>query len=175
MSMPEKRTTPKKMGRNAEIEPKELLKRYVALKQFLQDNWGRIGLKLPRVRKPDDVWAILNLVPDAKWRPAFRDFPTGCLLLNGSAKVSWRQVRETREQHEQVEKAGGRLSLESHNVHQTAQSARTAFEAAVAESQKQQNSEWTPLQLQKLAKQLRVEELTQGSIPARYELDTGTG
>jgi hypothetical protein len=159
--MTKKRNNPGKMGRDEEIAPEELLKRYAALKRFLEDNWGRIGLALPRVRKPEKVRALLNLAPNAKWHPAFRDFPTGCLLLDGSVKVSWRQLRETREQHKQTQKTVGLLSLESHNAHQAAQAARIAFEAAVAEFQHQQDAERTQLRLRKIAKHLRVEELTQ--------------
>jgi hypothetical protein len=92
--------------------------------------------------------------------PAFRDFPTGCLLLDGSAKVGWRQLRETREQYKQTEKIVGQLSLESHNVHQTAQAARAGFESAVAECQQQQNSKPAQRRFREITKQLRVEELT---------------
>src|SRR5262245_50555731 len=91
--------TSKKLGRDQEIAPEELLKRYAAMKRFLEDNWGRFGLKLPRVSKPEKVKKVLNLVHDARWHPAFRDFPTGCLLGDGSAKVSWREVRLTREKY----------------------------------------------------------------------------
>ncbi len=150
----------KQLGRDEEINPDELLKRYAALKRFLEDNWGRIGLDLPRVRKPDDVKSILNRVPDVLWLPAFRDFPMGCLLQDGSEEVSWREVRETREKYKEAKREEGRLSLESHTVHQEAQNARTALEAAAAEYKKQQDVKRAQNQLQRLAKQLRVEELT---------------
>lgn len=158
--MSKKRANPIKVGRDEEIKPEELLKRYAALKRFLENNWGRIGEALPKVRKPEDVLAVFNLVPNAKWHPAFRDFPTECLLLDGSVKVSWRELRETREQYKQTEKTVGQLSLESHNVHQAAQAARAGFAAAVAECQRQQNSKSAQRWLRESDKQLRVEELT---------------
>ncbi|MGH9515923.1 MAG: hypothetical protein ACRD3P_09635 [Terriglobales bacterium] len=157
MSKAQKRL--KRLGRDQEIEPQELLKRYAALKRFLEDNWGRIGLKLPRVRKPEDVRAVLTSTRNAQWLPAFRDYPTGCLLLDGSRRVSWRQVRETREQYKHARATEGRLSLESHNAHVAAQNARTAFEAAVAEYQQQENSKLVDRQLEKISKQLRVDDL----------------
>ena len=150
----------KKLGRDEEISPDELLRRYAALKRFLEDNWGRIGLDLPRVRKPDDVKSILNRVPNVTWLPAFRDFPTRCLLLDGSEQVSWRKVRETREKYNKARLEEGRLSLESHNAHQAAQNARTAFEAAAAEYKEHQDAKKARNQLQNIAKQLRVDELT---------------
>src|ERR1700674_3545276 len=121
--MSKDRETAKKLGRDEKIDPGELLRRYAALKRFLEDNWGRIGLDLPRVRRPEGVKTILNRVRDAKWCPAFRDFPMGCLLLDGSVKVSWRKVRETREKYEEAQLAEGRLSLESHKMNEAAQNA----------------------------------------------------
>jgi hypothetical protein len=59
-AMSENTKAAKKLGRDEEIKPAELLRRYAALKRFLEDNWGRIGLDLPRVRKPDDVKSVLN-------------------------------------------------------------------------------------------------------------------
>jgi hypothetical protein len=150
----------KKLGRDEEISPDELLRRYAALKRFLEDNWGRIGLDLPRVRQPDDVKSILNRVPDAHWLPAFRDFPMGCLLKDGSEQVSWRKVRETREKYNEAKLEEGRLSLESYNAHLAAQNARTAFEAAAAEYKEHQDAKKAQDQLQNIAKQLRIEELT---------------
>jgi hypothetical protein len=114
--MPKDQKTRKKFGREQEVEPEELVRRYAALKRFLDDNWGRIGLELPRVRRPEHVKSVLDRVQDAQWCPAFRDFPTGCLLREGSKKVSWREVRETREKYKEAKRAQGLLSLGSHDV-----------------------------------------------------------
>jgi hypothetical protein len=158
--MPRNSKTSKKAGRGQEIEPKELLRRYAALKRFLEDNWGRIGLDLPRVRQPEDVKSVLNRVKSAQWCPAFRDFPTGCLLQGRLVRASWREVRATREKYEDSKSTEGRLSLESHTAHQASQNARTAFEAAVAESEQQQDSKRNQRRLKEIAKQLRLEELS---------------
>jgi|SRR6185312_3201813 len=147
------------LGRDQEISPDELAKRYAALRRFLEDNWGYIGLDLPRVRQPGDVQSVLNQVKNAEWSPAFRDFPTGCLLRNG-LETTWREVRGTRAKHKEATKAQGHLSLESHKVQQRAQDARNAFDAALSESKQQQPSKQDRRRLATIAKQLQVEELT---------------
>jgi hypothetical protein len=158
--MPKSKRISKKLGRQEEIAQDELVRRYAAMKRFLEDNWGRIGQQLQRVRKPENVKSILDRVPSAEWFPAFRDFPTGCLLRDGTAKVSWRQVRETREKYVDATGAEGRLSLESHNARQLAQSAKIALDAAVAEYKQEQDSKRVQRKLNEIEKQLRVEELT---------------
>ena len=157
--MPKNKGTSKKLGRDEEIDPEELVRRYAAMKRFLEDNWGRLGLKLPRVSKPATVKSVLNRVRDAKWCPAFRDFPTGCLLEDGSARVSWREVRQTREKYKAAERTEGLVSLESHNVNQAAQNARTAFDAAAAEYKQTPDTKRSQSRLKQIAKQLQVEEL----------------
>ena len=157
--MPKTNKKSGKLGRDEQISVEELTRRYAALKRFVEDNWGRIGQRLPRVRTPDDVKCVLGLVPNARWSPAFRDFPAGCLLWDGSTKVSWREVRETRERHEDAEKDQGRLSLEFHNVSQAAQSAKSAFDAVVAQYVAQDSKE-VQRRLKQVKEQLKVEELT---------------
>jgi hypothetical protein len=157
--MPKNEGNSKKLGRDEKIDPEELVRRYAAMKRFLEDNWGRLGLKLPRVSTPEKVKSVLNRVRDAKWSPAFRDFPTGCLLVDGSAKVTWREVRQTREKHKAAKDIEGILSLESHHASQAAQNARTAFDAAIAEYKQGPNPKESQRRLQRIAAQLRVEEL----------------
>jgi hypothetical protein len=167
--MPKNRKTSKKLGRDEEINPDELVRRYAAMKRFLEDNWGRLGLELPRARKPEKVRSLLNRVRDAKWCPAFRDFPTGCLLGDGSSKVSWREVRQTREKFKAAKKTEALLSLESQNANQSAQNARTAFDAAVAEYKEGPDAKQSQRRLKEIAKQLRLEELEKQA----QELRTG--
>jgi len=169
--MSKNRKTSKKLGRDEEIDPEELMRRYAAMKRFLEDNWGRLGLELPRARKPEKVKSVLNRVRDAKWCPAFRDFPTGCLLGDGSAKVSWREVRQTREKHKAARDIEGILSLESYNANQAAQNARTAFDAAIAEYKEGPNAKQSQRRLKEIAEQLRVEELRKQAqgLSARFQ------
>jgi hypothetical protein len=157
--MARKKNISKKVGRNEEINPEELLKRYAALKRFLEDNWGRLGLKLPRARKPEAVLAVLNLVPNAKWHPAFRDFPPGCLLRPNAEKSEWRELRATREECRLAELAEQRLFPESYKANQAAQGAVTALNAAKAEFGKSE-SRGNDRRLHQITEQLRVEELT---------------
>jgi hypothetical protein len=65
--MPKKAKNPKKLGRDELIDSDKLLDRYEDLKQFFEHNWGRIGLELQRVRKPDEVKSIMKLVPGVEW------------------------------------------------------------------------------------------------------------
>jgi len=169
MNIPKNIKDSKKLGRNEEVSPEDLLKRYAALKRFLEDNWGRFGLQLPRARKPERVLEVLNLVPNAKWAPAFRDFPTGCLLREGFKRVTWRTVRETREKFERAKSAEGQLSMQSHTAYQSAQSVRTAFDAAVAEY-KHQDSKQAQRRLRRISKQLHVEQLTKKAQKLDSEL-----
>jgi hypothetical protein len=158
--MPKSKKTSRKRGREEEITPEELLRRYAAMKRFLEDDWGRLGLKLPAARKPDDVRSVLNLVPDAQWRPAFRDFPTGCLLRDGNVKVAWRQVRATRDKWEEARDVESQLSRESQTAHQSLQQIKTAFESVRKGREETELPQHERNQLQTIAKQLRIDEMT---------------
>lgn len=162
--------TTSNLGRDENISPEELVRRYAALKRFLEDNWGRIGQKFPRARTPETVKTVLNSVRDAKWCPAFRDFPLGCLLLEGTAKVGWRELRETRAKLKDVRTTEGQLLLEFHKANQAAQGARTAFKAVVAECMNQQESKNSQRRLKETAKRLRFKELTNNAneVEAEY-------
>jgi hypothetical protein len=170
--MPKNKNTSKKLGRPEEIDADELVRRYAAMKHFLEDNWGRLGLELPRARTPEKVEFVLNRVPAAKWCPAFRDFPTGCLLEAGSAKVSWRAVRRTREKHKAAVQTQGALSRESHNASQAAQNVKTAFDAAVSEYRGRPNAKQSVRRLKELGKHLQVEELAHKSLELGTRLRT---
>ena len=65
----------KKGDRGWKISDEAWLDRFSKMRRFLEDNWGRIGLKLQRVRKPADVRTILKSVPGVKWFEPFRDQP----------------------------------------------------------------------------------------------------
>jgi hypothetical protein len=158
--MPKRTKSLKKLGRDQEVAEHDLVRRYAAMKRFLEDNWGYLGLRLPRVRKPDDVMSILNRVSDAEWCPAFRDFPTGCLLRKGEAEVGWRQVRDTRSKLGDAKREESALSPKSQTAHQAFEKVKSAFEAAHKGKVEHQLSEQERDQLRKIAKQLRIEELS---------------
>ncbi|SRR6266498_493271 len=149
----------RRLGRDEEIDSKELLRRYAALKRFLEDNWGRVGLLLPRVRKPENLKVLLNRIPGVQWLPAFRDFPAGCLLREGSKKVEWREVRVTRLRCNEADTEVGRLSSESHTANQAAQDARRTFNSVSAEIGGGQRAKAVERRLQEIAGQLRLSEL----------------
>jgi len=150
----------KKLGRHEEIAEDELVRRYAAMKQVLEDNWGLLGLRLPRVRKPEDVRSILDLIHGVEWCSAFRDFPTGCLLRQGDTKVGWRQVRDTREKLKKAKRVRSELSGETQTAYEKLQPVKNAFEAARKGKEQHQLSKDERDELQKLAKLLRIEETT---------------
>jgi hypothetical protein len=150
----------KKLGRDQEVADEDLVRRYAAMKRVLEDNWGRLGLRLPRVRKPDDVMSILNLVHDAEWCPAFRDFPTGCLLRKGGTNAGWRKVRATRYKFDASRREENELSPKSQTANQEFERVKSAFEGAHRGKKEHQLSERERAQLHKIAKQLRIEELS---------------
>jgi hypothetical protein len=161
--MPKKGKNSKKLGRPEIIGAEELLQRYKALKQFLESNWGRIGLELQRVRQPEDVRAILKLVPGVEWYSPFRDDAARCLLADGTTKVGWRELGLTRQQQEEAVATERRLFSEYHSVRQKAEEATTALKALI--SQFGTGISLFPffLVIALVAKELGVEELTNNS------------
>jgi hypothetical protein len=132
--MPKKTINRKKLGRTEVIKPQDLLKRYKDLKQFLEHNWGRIGLELQRVRKPDQVREILKLVPGVEWCTPFRDeAPLGCLRKDGSTEVRWRELGLTRQQHKDVLATEDALRPEYYGTQQQAEEAVTALKSAISQ------------------------------------------
>jgi len=124
----------KKLGRPEAIDSKELLKRYRALKQFFEHNWGRFGLEFQRVRKPDDVRVILRMVPGVEWCMPFRqEAPLGCLLMDGDTEVDARELARTREQYRSADATEHRLSLEYYPLRQKADEATIALKVFISQ------------------------------------------
>jgi len=141
-----------------------LLDRYKALKQFVEINWGRIGLELQRVRQPDEVRATLKLVPGVEWCSPFRDqAAAACLLEDGSTKVGRRELRLTRQQHKDAVATERRLFSEYPSTRQKAEEATTALKALI--SQFGTGISLFPFfrVVALVAKELGVEELTNNS------------
>jgi hypothetical protein len=126
--MPKKTKHSKKLGRPEELSSEELLDRFKALKRFLEDNWGRIGLKLQRVRQPDKVKTILNLVPGVEWCTPFRDHAAACLLKDGTTKVRRREL-----EHKDTDKEESRLFSEYQSAWRRAEEATTALKAVISQ------------------------------------------
>jgi|SRR5882672_848676 len=122
----------KKLGRNEVLSAEELRKRFLDLKRFLGDNWGRIGLKLQKARKPDDIRKALRLVPSVEWCIPFRDGGAKCLISDGSAEVGWLEVRRTREAFEEADRALNSLWLEYHDASRKSQEATDAVKAEIS-------------------------------------------
>src|SRR6266852_4504903 len=100
--MPEKSKTAKKLGRDTVVKDKDLSNRYNALKLFLEQNWGRIGLRLQRVRKPSDVQSAFKLVPGLEsWSP-FRENKATCLFDDATGPVGIPELRVTQRMHDEA-------------------------------------------------------------------------
>jgi hypothetical protein len=115
------------------LKDEDLFKRYGALKYFLEFNWGRLGLKLQRARKPRDVSAAIKLVPRFEQLPAFRDYNALCFANEGTGTVRFSVVRKTKQMHEEANEEMSSRWTEFHTSSQKFGSARNSLKIAVSE------------------------------------------
>ena len=120
-------------GRTEEISAEKLLERFRALKRVLEDNWGRIGLKLQRVRNPNDVKEIFTLLPGVEWYPPFRDYSAKCFLEEESCEVSLRELRQTQKRHEEAINQESKCRSEYYRAQQEAYAAKTALNSFIGD------------------------------------------
>lgn len=122
-----------KLGRHESIKPEDLTLRFNDFKHFIENNWGRIGFELQRVRKPAEVRTILKLVPGVEsWR-AFQDRPATCLLEDEEIKVEKRELDLLRQQHEDADNRERRLYSEYHSAYEKAAAATTALKSTISQ------------------------------------------
>lgn len=122
-----------KLGRPESIDPEDLSRRYRDLKYFLESQWGRIGWELQRVRKPNEVRKILNLVPRVEsWRP-FYDQPAACLLEDGEIEIAKRELDLLTQQYKDADDTERRLWSEYHSAYEKAAAATTALKATISQ------------------------------------------
>lgn len=133
--VPKKTRKPKKrLGRPEMVKPEELLNRYHDLKEFLEQNWGRIGWALQRVRKPADVRKVLELVPRVEFRRPFNQEPAVCLLEDGEIGIKKRELDRMRQQYRDAAADEDRLRWSEHHVaFQKAEDATTALKSIISE------------------------------------------
>jgi hypothetical protein len=117
----------------AVLEDEELFKQYGALKYFLEFNWGRVGLKLQHVKKPQDVSSAIQLVPRFEQLPAFRDYNALCFSNDATGPVRFSAVRKTKQMHEEANEAVSSRWTELHTSGQKFDSARNRLRIAVPE------------------------------------------
>lgn len=122
----------KKLGRPEAISPEELLKRYKALRRFLEDNWGRLYLGLKKARNPHHVLAALRLAPGVEWCTPFRECAC-CFLVEGNKPVGSRELRQVRQKHDEVAASADRLWSEYLNAAQLEYPASEALKAAISQ------------------------------------------
>lgn len=53
----------KKIGRPEEIKAEDLATRYRDMKWFIENYWGRFGLRIKQVREPEDVDSFSTAFP----------------------------------------------------------------------------------------------------------------
>jgi hypothetical protein len=123
----------KQGGRIEEISAEKLLERFRALKRVLEDNWGRIGLKLQRIRNSDDVREIFKVLPGVQWFPPFRDHSAKCFIEEGSREIGVRELRETQKRQREAVANLSRCYSEYHPAQQNATAAKTALKALIQE------------------------------------------
>jgi hypothetical protein len=121
-----------KLGRREIVSREKLLDRCKALNQFLQGEWGRIGLELQRIRNPEDVRHALRLIPGVEWRRPFQEHPAMCLIADSSEEVGREQLAQTRREYEETEKIERRGWSEYHSANQRLRSAIEAMNSFVS-------------------------------------------
>jgi hypothetical protein len=151
----------KQLGRPELIKPEEMLDRYTDLKQFLEHNWGRIGWELQRISKPDDVRAILKLVPGiGSGRPFLQHQPAACLLEDGETEVEKRELDLMRQQYRDTADTENRLRWsEYHNALEKAEGATAALNAAISQFKAVLSFRPFVLVIVLIARKLEVEKL----------------
>lgn len=160
-----------KLGRPESIKPEDLQRRFNDFKHFLENNWGRIGWELQRVRKPGEVRTILKLVPGAEsWR-AFQDRPAACLLEDGEIEVEKPELDLLRQQHQGADDTERRLWSEYHSAYQKAAEATTALKAAISQFGAGLNFPRFFWVIFLTARELAVEQLTNETNRIKESLD----
>ena len=124
--------TAEKLGRPEELRIEDLPKRFRDMKSFLEYYWGRVGLGLKRVRQPEDVPSIFNLVQGIEWMTPFRGHAV-CLIAPNATEVTANELRATRRKHRIAETEEQRRWTEYHEASPKAQQAATAFQQAISQ------------------------------------------
>jgi hypothetical protein len=119
----------KKVGRPQELGIQDLAKRFGDMKAFLENYWGRVGLGLRAARDPEDVRAVLNLVPHIESCIPFRGHAI-CLIERAATAVSGNELRETRRNFKEADKKAERLWSEYCRASEDAQQATAAVRGA---------------------------------------------
>jgi hypothetical protein len=157
--MAKKTERARKFGRPKELRLEDLPKRYWEMKTFLENYWGRVGLGLQRVREPDDVRAIFNLVPGIEWATPFRGHAI-CLIANEASQVTSNELRQTRRRYKDAVALYERLWREYLDTNEAAQRVTTALKGTISQFQDALHTFPIFLVMSLVARELRFEELT---------------
>jgi hypothetical protein len=121
----------KKLGRPPELDIQDLGKRFRDVKQFLENYWGRVALGLRAAQDPEDVRAVLNLVPNVESFAPFRGHAS-CLIEPTATRVSGNELRETRRKFNEAQAREQRLWSESNAARQNAEQVVAAVKSTFA-------------------------------------------
>ena len=123
-----------KLGRPQELDIQDLSQRFQDMKQFLENYWGRLGLGLRAARDPEDVRAVLNLVPRIESCIPFRGHAI-CLIETSAAAVAGNELRETRRNLREADKEAERLWSRYSKADEDAQRVIVAVKSAFVDFQ----------------------------------------
>jgi hypothetical protein len=149
----------KRLGRPEELKIEDLPKRFRDMKTFLGNYWGRVGLELKRVRQPEEVTSIFNLVQGIEWMAPFRGH-AACLIAPAAIEVTPNELRATRRKYKIAETQEQRRWTEYHEAAPKAQQAAGAFQQAISQFGNVLDRFDFFLVLSLVADKLKVKELT---------------
>jgi|CZKH01.1.fsa_nt_gi hypothetical protein len=149
----------KRLGRPEELKIEDLPKRFRDMKTFLENYWGRVGLGLRRVRQPEDVKSILNLVQGIEWMVSFKGH-AACLITPVAIEVTPNELRATRRKHKIAETEEQCRWTEYHETTPKAQQAEAALQEAISQFGNVLDRFDFFLVLSLIADKLKVKELT---------------
>jgi hypothetical protein len=156
-------TSVKKLGRPPELDIQDLGRRFRDVKQFLENHWGHVALGLRAAQDPEDVRAVLNLVPNVESFAPFRGHAS-CLIEPTATSVSGNELRETRRKFNEAQAREQRLWSESNAARENAEQVVAAVKSAFAGFEMAFTiSPFFFLVIYELARALRVEELVMRS------------
>jgi len=148
------------LGRPKELKTEDNLpKRFRDMKSFLENYWGRVGLGLKRVRQPEDVPSIFNLVQGIEWMAPFRGHAV-CLIAPNAIEMTATELRATRRKHKAAETKEQRCWTAYHEAAPKAQQAEVAFQQAISQFGNVLHTFDFFLILSLIADKLKVKELT---------------
>jgi hypothetical protein len=168
-------STSKKTGRPRDIKIEDLPERYHKIKSFLEHHWGVFSLDLKQLHDPNEVRPIFERIQGVEWMGPFReDVHARCLISEKGLAATSKEIRATRRKLKSAKSEENDLWFEYNNTHPRAREASDALKQAISTFQYALDLFPFFLVIAIVAKQLRVEELTQLSSELEKEAREAT-